>query len=311
MPEWRQYDVSRYQAISRDIQTTRYTAMTKKALLVGINDYAPAGPGGPDLHGCVNDVKDFANTLGALGIVPIIPKAMRVLTDSRATRANILEGLKWLLTGAKEGDVRVFYYSGHGTNVADVSRDELDGRDEAICPHDFASNGPIVDDDIRKLLSGLPKGVNLDVVFDSCFSGTATRALPGEGAASSLGVTTIRFVEPPADQSIFMDAAPALPARGFLKAATGKERDIVVAPGLNHVLWAGCRDNETSGEGNVGGVVRGYFTYAYCKCLRGAGVGVTRAKLDSLVSLYLSRMGAGQHPQTEGTRASLSEKVFT
>ena len=86
---------------------------------------------------------------------------------------------------------------------------------------------------------------------------------------------------------------------------------MVLVPGLNHVLWAGCRDHETSAEGDIGGVIRGYFTYAYCKCLRGAGINVTRAKLDSQVSLYLSRMGAGQHPQTEGTRGSLAEKVFT
>ncbi|NLB07436.1 MAG: caspase family protein, partial [Desulfobulbaceae bacterium] len=31
--------------------------MANKALLVGINDYAPVGPGGPDLRGCVNDVR--------------------------------------------------------------------------------------------------------------------------------------------------------------------------------------------------------------------------------------------------------------
>jgi metacaspase-1 len=57
--------------------------------------------------------------------------------------------------------------------------------------------------------------------------------------------------------------------------------------------------------------VRGFFTCAFCKCLRGAGVNVTRAKLDSQVSLYLSQMSATQHPQTEGTKAALSEKVFT
>jgi hypothetical protein len=291
--------------------------MTKKALLVGINDYAPAGPGGPDMNGCVNDVKDFSNTLGALSIVPIQPASMRILTDRNATRANILAGLKWLLSGARSGDVGVFYYSGHGTYVVDVSGDELDKKDEAICPHDFATAGPITDDDIRTVLAGLPAGVNLDVFLDSCFSGTATRVMMMETVSASsgerlaVGHVTTRFVEPPADQSIFADAAPMLPVQGILAAKGSASRDAVVVPGLNHVLWAGCRDNELSGEGNIGGVVRGFFTYAYCKCLRGAGVNVTRAKLDSQVSLYLSKMGASQHPQTEGTKASLLEKVFT
>jgi hypothetical protein len=61
--------------------------MIKKALLVGVDDYAPVGPGGPDLRGCVNDVRDMANTLSVLGIIPPSPRTMRILTNSRATRA--------------------------------------------------------------------------------------------------------------------------------------------------------------------------------------------------------------------------------
>lgn len=283
--------------------------MKRRALLVGINDYAPVGAGGPDLRGCVNDVKDFANTVGALGIVPIEPRSMRVLTNRNATRANIINGLHWLLSGAAKGDTLIFYYSGHGTYVADTSGDELDRRDEAICPHDYAQAGPIIDDDLRALVSGLAPGVNLDVVLDSCFSGTATRALPeAEAVSPGLGITA-RFIEPALDQSLFADAAPTLPVKGLMRGGE-RERQLVAAPTMNHVLWAGCRANETSGEATIGGQVRGYFTYAFCKCLRGAGVGVTRAKLDSLVSLYLSNMGVGQHPQTEGPRPAFAEKVF-
>ncbi len=40
--------------------------MKRKALLVGINDYAPKGGEGPDLGGCLNDVRDVAHTLNAL-----------------------------------------------------------------------------------------------------------------------------------------------------------------------------------------------------------------------------------------------------
>ena len=130
--------------------------MTKKALLVGINDYAPVGAGGPDLRGCVNDVRDMANTLNVLGIIPATPGTMQILTDARATRAAILNGFKWLIKGAKKGDVLVFHYSGHGSQVADTSGDELDGKDETICPHDYATAGMIKDDDFRALLAGLP-----------------------------------------------------------------------------------------------------------------------------------------------------------
>jgi metacaspase-1 len=286
--------------------------MKKKACLIGINDYAPVGPGGPDLRGCVNDVRDVAHTLNALGIVPAVPASMRIVTDARATRAVILDGLKWLITGVKKGDVLVFYYSGHGSQVADVGGEEIDMRDETICPHDYATAGMIKDDDFRALLAGLPAGVNMDIILDSCHSGTGTREIAALSTVPEEQTVTYRYIEPPIDWGYFLDANPSLPVRGLFKPEGGKGmRAAVIVPGLNHVLWAGCRDNQTSAEAPIGGVVRGAFTYCFCLALRRAGVLVTRRRLDALVSADLSRMGYSQVPQLEGTNVSLGERVFT
>ena len=285
--------------------------MAKKAFLVGINDYAPCGPGGPDLRGCVNDVRDMARTLSVLGIVPAVPGSMQILTDCRATRANILAGIGWLVKGAKKGDLLIFYYSGHGSQVADTSGDEIDGKDETICPHDFATAGMIIDDDLRAIFKGIPAGVNLEVILDSCHSGTGTREMAALAALPEEQQVTIRYVEPPLDYGFFLDEDPAIPLRGFMRAKPG-EKQAVLVPGLNHVLWAACRDNQTAGEGSVGGAIRGYFTYCFCKVLRRAGVAVTRRRLDALVAGCLKQeFGAAQVPQLEGTAASLGEKVFT
>lgn len=148
--------------------------MATKAFLVGINDYAPAGPGGSDLRGCVNDVRNMANTLVICGFDP---RSIRLCTDRCATKARILEGLQWLISGAKKGDSLVFYYSGHGSQVADISGDEVDHKDEILCPHDidFARRVYISDDDLRAIFSTLPAGVNLEVILDCCHSGTGTR----------------------------------------------------------------------------------------------------------------------------------------
>jgi len=286
--------------------------MRKKACLVGVNDYAPVGPGGPDLRGCVNDVRDMAHTLNALGIVPAAPGTMRIVTDARATRAAILDGFKWLITGAKRGDVLVFYYSGHGSQVVDVGGEELDMKDETICPHDYATAGMIKDDDFRALLARLPTGVNLDVILDSCHSGTGTREMATLSGASEEHTVTYRYVEPPIDWGYFLDADPCLPLRGLFKPEAGKgSKEAVIVPGLNHVLWAGCRDYQTSAEAPIGGVVRGAFTYCFCLVLRRAGVSVTRRRLDALVSADLRRMGYSQVPQLEGTSTSLGERVFS
>lgn len=286
--------------------------MKRKALLVGINDYAPVGAGGPDLRGCVNDVRDMANTLSVLGIVPATPATMRIVTDARATRAAILSGFKWLIADAKKGDMLVFHYSGHGSQVADVGGEEVDRRDETICPHDYATAGMIKDDDFRALLAGLPAGVNLDIVLDSCHSGTGTRELVAMGAAPVEESVAYRYIEPPIDWGFFIDAHPSLPVHGMFKpGGAAGARDAVLVPGLNHVLWAGCRDNQTSAEAPIGGVWRGVFTYNFCKALRGAGVAITRRRLDAQVTVNIRGMGYGQVPQLEGTTTSLGQKVFT
>lgn len=291
--------------------------MANKALLVGINDYAPVGPGGPDLRGCVNDVRDMAHTLNALGIVAAEPTAMRILTDERATRAAILEGFEWLVKGAKKGDVLIFHYSGHGSQVVEVGGDEADGRDETICPHDYATAGMITDDDFRVRLKGLAAGVNLEVFLDSCHSGTGTRELAALDAGSDEQTVVYRYIEPPVDWGYFIEANPTLPLRPILKPDAEETpgqlgtRETVVVPRMNHVLWAGCRNNQTSAEAAISGSFRGAFTYHYCQALRRAGVGITRRRLDSLVSADLAKNGYSQIPQLEGNGTALGQKVFT
>ncbi|MFZ4800588.1 MAG: caspase family protein [Chlorobium sp.] len=283
--------------------------MKKKALLVGINDYAPAGPGGPDLRGCVNDVQDMATTLAVLGIVPSSPATMRILTDSRATRAAIISGLQWLVNGAETGDLLIFHYSGHGSQVIDVEGDEPDGKDETICPHDFATSGMIKDDDLRAVFASVPANVNLDVLLDSCHSGTGTRELSALAASPEDQSVSYRYVEPPIDWGFFIDSNPSLPSRSILRKKATK--DAVITPGVNHILWAGCRDNQTSAEASVGGVYRGIFTFNFCKILRAAGVTITRKNLSIQICRNIKSMGYAQVPQLDGIASSLNEKVFS
>ncbi len=134
--------------------------MSNKAFLVGINDYAPVGASGSDLNGCVSDAEDMANTLIICGFDS---KDIRICTNKRATKEGILKGLNWLIKGAKKGDSLVFYYSGHGSQVADIDKDEIDRKDEILCPHDtdFATKTYITDDDLRNIFSKIVNGVNI------------------------------------------------------------------------------------------------------------------------------------------------------
>ena len=99
----------------------------RKALLVGLNHYPnPAN----NLKGCINDVLQTSRVLQqAYGFDDA--REIRLLTDERATTAAIVERLKWLVAGSQPGDVLVFHYSGHGSQVRDRHGDELDdGLDE-------------------------------------------------------------------------------------------------------------------------------------------------------------------------------------
>ena len=137
----------------------------KRALCVGINNY----PGTMnDLKGCVNDANDWSTLLIELGF------ETSIVLDAQATRQNVKTKLGDLVALAGDGDVIVFTYSGHGTQVIDISGDEGDTYDEAISVYD----GTVLDDDLRSIIGTMDPRATLVVISDSCFSGTVTRLIP-------------------------------------------------------------------------------------------------------------------------------------
>ncbi|CAI8847666.1 MULTISPECIES: caspase family protein [Chryseobacterium] len=280
----------------------------KKALIVGINDYAPIGYGGPDLNGCVNDARDMANTLVICGFSPA---KIKILTNQNATRANILNYLKSMISTSVKGDSLVFYYSGHGTRVANIGSDlELDGLDEAICPHDYANNGVIRDDDFKTVLSKLKAGVNMEVIFDCCYSGTGTRKMD-LGLEADLLNETARYIPPMLEDEFYLTYASEMETSKSSKKSTVLTKALVPVAGMNHTLWAAAKDNQVSMEGNISGQIRGYFTYHFCKILRATNGNIVRKTLDKQVAIALAAMGAAQINQTESITAEFSQKIFT
>src|SRR3990172_710149 len=153
------------------MQGGRETTM-KKALLVGINRYPDPRN---ELKGCVNDVRQVAGMLKERYGFPG-DADMRLLTDARATTKAILDGLAWLIAGASTGDSLVFHYSGHGSQVPDMSGDETTDRlDEILCPYDLDWKRPLTDDDLAAACAGVPRGALLTVILDCCHSGTGLR----------------------------------------------------------------------------------------------------------------------------------------
>lgn len=284
-----------------DRQTHRRNVMARKALLVGINEYK----GISDLSGCINDVTNMRNILKTyLGFTN---RDIRVLVDDRATKANILKRLQSMVTKAKAGDFLVFHFSGHGSQIRDRDGDELkDQMDELICPYDMNwDNGFITDDDLHAIFTKLPENVLLEVFLDSCHSGTALKDVnlwrPAElGPVNPL---KIRFLPPPADILCRVEGEEdeLKPKRGF----STEDRST-----LHHVLWAGCKDNQTSADAFIDGTYNGAFTYYFCKHMRDSAGSLSRSELLKRTRNSLKHNGYSQTPQLESEATVRNLKAF-
>jgi hypothetical protein len=264
--------------------------MGKMALLVGINDYK----GISDLNGCVNDVTNMRSILkDGLGFTN---KDIRVLVDSRATKANILHRLKKMVTDAKKGDFLVFHFSGHGSQIRDRNNDELeDSMDELICPYDMNwDNGFITDDTLNDIFKKLPKGVFLEVFLDSCHSGTGLKDI-SFGRPPELGPTNPtlnRFLPPPMDIECRLEGEEdeIKSVRGFKSAKRST---------VDHILWAGCKDDQTSADAHIDGYYNGAFTYYFCKHFRESGGNLSRKEHLTRIRASLRHNRYSQVPQLE------------
>lgn len=272
--------------------------MSKKALCVGINDYPYDGS---DLNGCVNDATAWADLLTAHYDFPSTD--VKLLLDAQATKANVIEGLKTLLVGAKSGDVLVYTNSSHGTYVADTSGDEPK-YDEAICPYDCSDN-LIVDDELRELFaSSLPKGVGLTIISDSCFSGTVTRVAVSE---------FIPGLKTPDDRHVRF-LSPALRGQPVLQnpwKAMPKAKEKYPESAMKEILLSGCTDKEYSYDALIDGVYHGAMTYYALKAIAEAKYQITFQQLQSRLLFLLDDGAYPQHPQVEGKSINKKRQIFT
>jgi len=283
----------------------------KKALFVGINKFANY----PQftLNGCVNDAKDMAALYKDL--LGFKTTEMSVLTDAQATKANIMTQLNAMVADAKAGKLSslVFSLSSHGTQMNDTSGDEPDGMDEAFVPHDIAEKAGawdpehiICDDELHDLFVQLPAGVLLEVYLDTCHSGSGLR-----GAEFGLHAPRARYVAPPAHE---FDKKTAK-MRGFTldrpapAAKKGADRGSQTAvAGANHILWTGCKANQTSADAFFNGRYNGAFTYYLIKVMRDTQNKLSRKAVIGKMRA-LMKSGFAQTPQLEGNATNRTQAV--
>lgn len=276
--------------------------MKKHALLVGINKYSNIN----HLQGCINDVTNVRSILKTF--YNFNNNEIRVLTDDRATKKNILDRLEGMVKGSKSGDLLIFHFSGHGSQIRDREGDELkDQLDELICPYDMNwDDGFITDDMLRGILDKLPKGTKMEIILDCCHSGTGTRDIISgsfEGFGSTY-ITDNRYAPPPVDIECRQqgDEDKLKPSRAF------RTDEAII---LNHVLWAGCKDNQTSADAEIDGRYNGAFSYYFCKHIRESRGNVTRSELHNRIKNSLAYNRYTQIPQLECKNTLKKGNVFS
>jgi len=255
------------------------------AVMVGVGDYKYSAPHLLDLNGPPNDVKRLQAVFEKRFGVKRANTAL--LVSEQATRDAILGALADTIRKAAPGDQVIFYYSGHGIQFGDGDRDDADGRDEALLPHDGGgAEGPkqIVDDELRVLIAAaVRRGVSVVSIFDSCNSGSATRG-PRKIALRRAELEGLRAPPPhTAVQALAAETANAAPAGSAYA-----------------VHFAAAQDGQAAIEAEVDGRWRGDFTEALIETLTSAPPGVTYKDIIADVRVRLAAFGTDQTPRAEG-----------
>jgi hypothetical protein len=223
---------------------------------------------GNDLNGCINDQDDLIDHLPGAW-------AINTFQDSHVTCMNFHNTIKNYIVGMNAGDLLIIQYSGHGTRVPDHSGDEADGYDEALYLYD----GVFTDDEFNELMALIPEGAKVIVVLDSCFSGTGTRNKGTYYKSKFVPYVTVRELN------------------------TKVTKNQV----LNHIVFSGCKSNQTSADAFIDGRYNGAFTYFW---LRSMDIKKTYRQWidDTIYKLYVH--GYEQIPTLEGPDEMLDELIF-
>jgi hypothetical protein len=262
-----------------------------RAVLVGIDEYERDDV--PSLRGCVNDVALVRSLLKEYFQVP--NEDLRVVVNGRATKANILKRIEATIARAEAGDVIVFYFSGHGSQIRDRNGDELtDGLDEIICPYDmdWDRGTYIVDDELDELFGSLPPGVLLEAFFDCCFWGADARGVEPAPPPAVLR-RDLRYLQPPFDIAARAEGDWDRLDVHRLHACSFVERN---------VLWGASQEGQPAGEDFIDGRPNGIFTYWGCRFIaenieRVDRLEYTREQLLEDVRGYLHTLGYTQIPE--------------
>lgn len=255
--------------------------MIKRALIVGINYLGTSHA----LRGCLNDAHNMHDLLTSKGF------EIELCLEKDATTKGIKDALLRLIAGVQPGDVIVFHYSGHGSQLP--SSVEADGWEEIICPIDLDwVNNVITDDTLRAIFNQVPNGVNTTVILDCCHSGSGL----DQDMSYTSEVVTIPVVQDAAEKR-FLRPPPDIMERlkDRKEVAWSTSRDV----NASALLIAGCQSNQTSADAFIDGQAQGAATAALIKSVKANPLITYRKLLDEMTEFMVVNQYT-QRPELDG-----------
>ena len=137
--------------------------------------------------------------------------------------------------------------------------------------------------ELYDLLRQIPESVLLEVYLDTCHSGAGLR-----GAEFGVHAPRARFVAPPGVQVLGKPREVA----GFALARAAE------APAANHILWSGCKANQSCADAYFEGRYNGAFTHHYVKAMTATQNKLSRGAVMVQVRAAMKGQFA-QEPQLE------------
>lgn len=271
-------------------------------LAVGINEFLAEGVS--NLNGCENDAKAIYEYLEKSSKNTEFGFDGKILLSKEATKENIVKHFQEHLGRGGEGDVAVFYFSGHGASEeADEVFHPFSPRkllSTMVC-HDSRTDdvADLADKELRYLINKTLLGQgrrsappHCVIIMDSCHSGSGSRdiklkpRLTGEAACREWS------------QFIFADEI----SRDDVAKATSL-RDVF--PEAPHVQLASCEDKQLAYEIDGSGI----FTHMLLDMLERSSGKITYTDLINRARLQLK----GKYPQKPAiytTDAGLATEYF-
>lgn len=144
---------------------------------------------------CEKDAMDMAAIAGKQGF------ETKLLLTEKATADEVQKEIRSAANNLVAGDIFLLTYAGHGSQVEDLTDDEIDNEDETWCLYDRM----FLDDEQRALYTEFGEGVRILVLCDSCHSGTATRSggLAGHMKRNTFGQPMARAMPRETAKSVY------------------------------------------------------------------------------------------------------------